>query len=1308
MVSARKDGDFSFTMTAWGKGIAPYDFEMPYDYFAQSDILHTVFDRSLIRVGETVNMKHILRRPTLHGFSLAKGFAGKMVLTNEGSNTHFEQDVVIGADGIGESHWTAPQGAPQGDYALSFKVGDQEIATGQSIRVDEFRIPTMRATISGPKQALVRPKTVPLDLFVGYFAGGGASHMPVAIRTSYTLRDATPEGWDGWTFGGKSPVEGTVPLNDDGSDNTAPDLPFTASLPLTLGGDGTGKASIDLGRQVNDATDMQVEMDYQDANGETLTASHSIPLFASSVQLGLRTDGWLMQSSDLRLRLAALDLDGKPIHGQTVHVDVYTREILTARRRLIGGFYAYDSQVRTTRVGASCGTFTDAQGLASCQLAPGVSGEVYVVATTKDTDGNVARAVKTVWLAGEDEWWFGGDNGDRMDLVPEQKAYRAGDVAKFQVRMPFRSATALVTVEREGVITSFVTQLSGKDPVVSVPMPGDYAPNVYVSVMAVRGRVDTGLDWWTKIARFLHLSSASSDEAHEPTATVDLAKPSYRIGIAKVTVGWEAHKLQVKVTPDRQRYGVREVAHVVIAVTGPNGKPPVDTEIAFVAVDEALLALRPNASTDVLTAMMGERALSVLTSTAQTQVVGKRHYGRKALEAGGGGGHDLSGVTRDDFKPMLLWRGRVKLDAQGHARLDVPLVDSLSSYKLIAVATSGADLFGSGSATIHTAQDLSIYSGLPPLVRSGDTYDASFTLHNGSDHAMTVTATMALSPATASAGPLTVTLPAGGAAPVIWTLHAPANTPALAWHVEAHEVNGKASDKLDVTQEVIPAVPAEVWAAMLTQGGMTPLQAPTGALPGQGYVDVKLSDTLAPPLGSVRDYMGLYPYNCFEQRLSRIVARSDLAGWNQLAKEIPAFLDNDGLLRYFPDSRMGGSDVLTSYVLSLTAEAGLPIPDATRGRMIAALQAVASGRLKHDYAWNADGRLIRIAALGALARNGAASPAMVAAAYVAPTDAPTSILIDWLVALDKTKTHPEWRAEAEHVLRARLVYAGSRVDLTDGANEPWYAMSSADEAANKLLAYALGRPEWKGDAAKLMVGVAMRQQRGHWDTTPANAWGVLATQRFAAAFPASAIKGLTTVTLGAAHATQGWPMAAGTPPLKLPLPFTRTPLLITQAGGMAPWAVVSVHAAVPLRAPLFAGYRITREVSAIQQKVKGQWSRGDVMKVRLTVEASAGRNWVVINDPVPPGATILNDLGGQSAMLGALTSGGNPPSYVDRGKDMWRGYFEWVPSGTLVAEYAVRLNGTGRFSLPPSRVEAMYSPEINGALPNAPLAVMMQ
>ncbi len=39
-----------------------------------------------------------------------------------------------------------------------------------------------------------------------------------------------------------------------------------------------------------------------------------------------------------------------------------------------------------------------------------------------------------------------------MDVIPEQNSYKSGETARFQVRMPFRSATALVTVEREGVL----------------------------------------------------------------------------------------------------------------------------------------------------------------------------------------------------------------------------------------------------------------------------------------------------------------------------------------------------------------------------------------------------------------------------------------------------------------------------------------------------------------------------------------------------------------------------------------------------------------------------------------------------------------------------------------------------------------------------------------------------------------------------------------------------------------------------------------------------------------------------------------
>src|SRR3546814_16154044 len=84
-------------------------------------------------------------------------------------------------------------------------------------------------------------------------------------------------------------------------------------------------------------------------------------------------------------------------------------------------------------------------------MAPGISGEISVVATTQDADGNEARAVRSVWLAGDDDWWFGGDNGDRLEVLPEQPPYKAGATARFQVRMPFRERSGARRVGTGGV-----------------------------------------------------------------------------------------------------------------------------------------------------------------------------------------------------------------------------------------------------------------------------------------------------------------------------------------------------------------------------------------------------------------------------------------------------------------------------------------------------------------------------------------------------------------------------------------------------------------------------------------------------------------------------------------------------------------------------------------------------------------------------------------------------------------------------------------------------------------------------------------
>ena len=285
-------------------------------------------------------------------------------------------------------------------------------------------------------------------------------------------------------------------------------------------------------------------------------------------------------------------------------------------------------------------------GCCTARCGPRSTGEIILVVASRDGEGNRSLAHRAVWVADRRGWWFEADNHDRMDLLPERRRYEPGDTAVFQVRMPFDAATALVTVEREGVMEARVERLTRREPVVRIPVEGHHAPNVFVSVLAVRGRV----------------------AGPAPTAMVDLGKPAFKLGTAEIRVGWRAHELRVSVAADRPVYPTRDTARIrVRAVTAGGQPPPAGAEVALAAVDEGLLELMANRSWDLLAAMMGRRGCEVKTATAQMQVVGKRHFGVKALPPGGGGGRQ---VTRELFDTLLAWQARVPLDANGEATVD--------------------------------------------------------------------------------------------------------------------------------------------------------------------------------------------------------------------------------------------------------------------------------------------------------------------------------------------------------------------------------------------------------------------------------------------------------------------------------------------------------------------------------------------------------------------------------------------------------------------------------------------------------------
>ena len=1309
MVLAKSGRDFSFTESTWSQGIGPYEFGLPVGSDYQANIYHTVLDRTLFRAGETVSMLHFLRRHVSSGLVVQPGASGSRQITirHLGSGQEFTWTVLFDADGVATSRWKIPEEAKLGDYIVL--IGGRDSA---QFKVEQFRLPSMRGSVVGPARALVAPRRIALNFRVAYLSGGGAAGLPVKVRTLVEPEPAQFPGYSDYTFGGKPVHEGITTLGqgpadfDFDPDQTDAQASRTRTTPLTLDGSGSARLVLSHLPAVHEASRLTAELEYADANGEVMTTSGFVRLLPSALSVGIRPESWIGSPGQLRFRVVTLQPDGKPRAGQAVVVSLYQSNAYSYRKRLIGGFYAYETIRETKRLAPTCSGRTNAQGLLLCDVAPGASGEIIVRAQTRDAAGNPAGATTSMWVFDADSWWFGGTSGDRMGLLPEKKEYQAGDIARFQVRMPFHEATALVAVEREGVMRTFVTRLQGNAPIVEVPIEAADAPNVYVSVLAVRGRV-------------AHAESGiAKGQKDEVTALVDLTKPAYRLGIAQIRVGWRPHRLDVRVLPARSIYKVRDHVEVHIHVARADGQPmPPSGEVTVAAVDEALLDLASNESWKLLQAMMGQRGLEVWTSTAQMQVVGKRHYGRKAVPVGGGGGRS-PGPARELFDSLLFWQARIPLDVQGNASVEIPLNDSLSAFRIVAVADDGAQLYGTGNATIHTTQDLILTSGLPPLVREGDHYAATFTVRNTTDHPIDASVGAVSAAAMGSARPQTVRLAAGQARDLTWLAIAPAGADRIDWDVTAREVQGSAHDHLKVSEKAIPAYPVRTYQATIAQltAPLTlPVERPHDAIAGRGGLEITLQPRLAGSLQGVREYMSYYPYTCLEQRVSRAIVLDSPDEWNAIMAMLPAYMDEDGLLKYFPRDQLEGDDGLTAYVLSIADEAGWSIDSDDRSRMLHALAAFVAGRIVRDSALpTADLSIRKLQAIDALARYGMAEPGMLDSITLEPNLMPTSALLDWIGILDRVSAVPqadEKLSQAFGILRARLNFQGTTMGFsTERTDALWWLMISEDSNANRMILAALGRPEWRDDMPRLVRGALGRQLRGHWNTTVANAWGVLAMKKFSAQFESTPVGGATLVSYGGDRRVVSWAHPREAAITSLPWQEGRGLLDIRHQGSGAPWAMIRATAAIPLHEPLSTGFKITRTVTAIEQNRPGVWTRGDVARVHLDLEAQSDMTWVVVDDPIPAGATILGSgLGGQSQLLvrGERQSGGWAwLAYDERRFDAYRAYYELVPKGRWSVEYTVRFDNPGNFQLPSTRVEAMYAPEMFGELPNAPVTVL--
>ena len=513
---ARKDGDMTFTHSGWRNGIEPWRFNLSRgSRYGRSDVLaHTIFDRTLLKAGETINMKHVLREGSMQGIVIPKKgieSLNEVLIEHVGSEQAYRLPLDWRADGTAESTWKVPSGAKLGTYNVFFtkKTPDERprsydrILSG-SFRAEEFRVPLAKGLIKGPKEALIAATEIEIDVGVNYLTGGAAGLLPVKIRSDVHGKSVQFADYEDFIFANGKVKEGTqepersqsyqLPDDEDAGDEQVDSQEVTKkekpqTIDLKLDENGAARTKI-IGIQASDAPkDMTVELEFRDPNGEVQTSSTKIPIYPSKVLTGIgMANKRAVINKTQSYEVVVLDLQGKPVAGNEVKVDVLQVKEYSHRRRITGGFYAYEDTSEIKRLGTSCEGKTDQKGMLRCEVKPAQGGNIILQAETKDGSNRVSAAHLDVWVAGDDRW-FEGRNDDRMDVLPEKREYQTGEMARFQVKMPYQAATALVTVEREGVIDTYVRRLSRKDPFVEIPVKANYSPNAFVSVLALRGRL---------------------------------------------------------------------------------------------------------------------------------------------------------------------------------------------------------------------------------------------------------------------------------------------------------------------------------------------------------------------------------------------------------------------------------------------------------------------------------------------------------------------------------------------------------------------------------------------------------------------------------------------------------------------------------------------------------------------------------------------------------------------------------------------------------------------------------------------------
>jgi len=1253
-------------------------------------------DRPVYRPGHTVHIKGILRKEQNDALLLPDEKTVTLTVSDAANKTVFKQDVPVSAHGTVTADLNLATDAALGYYSISITREHGEIGPG-SFYVEEYKKPEYQVTVNATPRVL-EGNSITAIIQARYFFG-----EPVAgAKVKYVVHTSQHWWWDE-----DQEDEASNDSADANTEESDADVEWDASEQQEHEGvlDANGRLTVQIPTRVDPShndQDYRIEARVTDAADREVSGHGTTLATYGSFRVSAEPTSYVYQGGQpVKVKVHAQDYDSKPVQTQ-VHVAA-----------VLIKWDSVTHQRSETQVAAKDAA-TGADGTVTVELPISGSGDFEVKASATTPEQRVVEGRTWVWIwNGAGEFY---NANTQMQIIADKKSYVVGDTAHLLLVTGLKESWSVVKVEGDSVQSQRVLHGASESVAFDVPITTKSQPNVVVTAITV-----------------------NNDQ-------VMTAQKSISVPLVERTLTVTATASKVKYLPGEQ--GSFDV------FTADSKGQPVQADLSFGEVDEALYSVRPDTTGNIVNYFYPKRDVYVQTQNSFefyfSGQAGKQSPLLAQLNAGlyhprmaqvKPGSDLVVPKVRKAFPDTAYWNPNVRTGPNGHATVTFNFPDALTTWRTTIRAMTDDGKAGGAVTRVLVRKNLIVRLAAPRFFRQGDETVLRVIAHNYLESAKDVTFALdAAGVDVISGSQQTVNVPAKGEAYVDWRVKARATGNAV---LTAKALTNEESDALQMTLPVLPfGVKQRAAGSGVVFSGAGQNQwsfgYPANSDAGTRGLTITVASSVAGTVFDALDYLASYPWGCTEQTMSsflpdvimahtldalKLKSPVDRATLNDMVKagleKLNAFQHEDGGWGWWPDDE--SRVFMTAYVVS-----GL-------GQARDAGYAIDADRLQKGRDWLAAalGKYpnmipdLRAYVVYALATTGGADKPAIEKAWGDRSKVSDEGLALIGLALDAAHDARAKDVAQQVEKKAKVTDHDAHWEGTyDGMLEYWY--DTSDETTAYALKLLVHQDKSSGLLPRAAVWLAEHRDGDYWYTTKQTAMviggltdylglsGELANE--------SDVEVLVNGTsVGKRHFA---PADAFGLPWKIRVPAAQVgsggQVTIRKSGnGITYWSAENAWYSADKR--LYQqgklALNITRDYYLLKKRqdkptdpitydlasLTGPAHIGDIIAVRLALNGSDWK-YLLAEDPIPAGTEFLPNTG-------LYTLNQKPAWWADwftreEFHDDRAAFFNTDFSGRREYVYLLKVDNEGKFAISPASAGPMYQPATQTTTDPASLEVL--